>query len=398
MSASTIESRFELRHDPKTYRREIAGKDVIIHCHHYNARVQRTIEGASMVDGKAILRAAAETVFAEQIQAALRDDDDAATKRSVAEQLYAHLGYGRLDLGGQAQGRVQASASHYVEGWVAGFGSAIDRTVCTFTEGYIQAAVWATTGRLVHVHERQCMAKGDPVCEFELEDSRTESLAPNTKLPRQFTAKTGGDYLHSANVDEQKIIDALVAMPIHGNAEGLIPAFSVYLANTPADYYNLISLRFIEAMAAKRREKAAKRMLIADGETCAMNTFRGIMNSAEWDGLVAPMIHDERDNIFALVAISNALGWGNWHITKHPGPTSIGFESLNGYEALGVGEYSGRSDEPSCLMLTGVAAGLLELVYGKGPIEDRLGTCTASERECICVGQAACQFAVERNQ
>lgn len=396
VTESSIESRFALHYDPTTYRRVIAGKDVIIHCHHYNSRVQRTVEDASTIDGKAILRSSAETVFAEQIRAALREGDDASTKRAVAERLYAHLGYGRLDLSEVAVGRVRASASHFVEGWQAGLGKA-ERAVCTFTEGYLQAAIWVTTGALVEVRERECMAKGDPACVFELVEGRSQPIAPNGKHALDFVAKQGGAYLHSPNVDEQTIIDALVAMPVHGNAEGLIPAFSVYLANTPADFYNLVSIRFIEAMAAKKREKAAKRMLVADGETCAMNTFRGIMNSVEWEGLVAPMIREPRDNMFALVAISNALGWGNWHITAHPGPSSIAFESLNGYEALGFGEYRGRSEDPVCSMLTGVAAGLLELVYGTGTIAERIGTCSTQESACICQGHAACEFVVEHD-
>ena len=397
---TNLDPQFNLHFDPDTYRRTIAGKDVIIHCHHYNARVQRTLESASMVDGGAIIRGAAETVFAEQIAHALRHADTSEAKLAVAERLYAHLGYGRLTLTPGPDGRVRASSSHYVEGWLAGFGARDrgDDCVCTFTEGYIQAAMWAATGQLVYAHERECMACGAAQCVFELDVERSQAIAPNTKQVCEFQPKSTGAYLHSANVDEQTIIQALVDMPIHGNAEGLIPAFSVYLANTPADYYNLVCIRFVEQMAAKGREKVAKRMLTADGETCAMNTFRGIMNSAEWEGLIAPMIHEPRDNMFALVAISNGLGWGNWHITDHPSAEAIEFESLNGYEALGYAEYRGSSTGPSCLMLTGVAAGLLELVYGTGTIEERLGTCGTQETACICQGKDACVFAVERSQ
>ena len=49
-------------------------------------------------------------------------------------------------------------------------------------------------------------------------------------------------------------------------------------------------------------------------------------------------------------------------------------------------------------MLNGVAAGLLELVYGEGTIAERLGTCATQEESCICCNAAACRFAVERVQ
>lgn len=393
----SLGSRFQLTYAPESYRRVIAGKDVIIHCHHYNSRIQRTIEGASKIDGKAIIRESAEAVFCEQVRAALRPDDDAARRLAVAAGLYAHLGYGTLDLSQLAEGRVSASASHYVEGWLAGFGRP-EQPVCTFTEGYLQGALHAATGELLDVRERECMATGAPRCVFELARGRTTPLVENRKHRLEFAPKTTGRYLHSPTVDEQKIIDALVAMPIHGNAEGLIPAFSVYLANTPADFYNLICIRFIEEMKAAKRERSARRMLVNDGETCAMNTFRGIMHSAEWEGLVAPMLRELPDSMYALVAISNGLGWGNWHIVEHPGPHAITLESLNGYEALGYREYRGGSDEPQCHMLAGVAAGLLELVYGEGTIAERLGTCVTREDSCICCDAAACHFVVERVQ
>ncbi len=394
---TAVESRFALRYEPETYRRVIADKDVIIHCHHYNARVQRTVEGAGKIDGKSIIRESAEAVFVEQLAAALREGDDDATRRAVAERLYAHLGFGVIDLSRAAAGEVRASASHFVEGWLAGFGTTT-RPVCTFTEGYIQAAISATTGELVHARETACVAKGDPACVFALDRARAQAITPNTKRPLEFSPARADDRAHerSPNIDAQKIIDALVSMPIHGNDQGLIPAFSVYLANMPADFYNLVCIRFVEEMAAVRRGKAATRMLVYDGEVCAMNTFRGIMNSAEWEGLVAPMIKERRDNLFGLIAISNGLGWGNWHIVSHPDPNSVEIESLNGYEALGYREYRGVADEPKCAMLTGVAAGLMELVYVEGTVQERIGTYGAREDECICCERPACRFAVER--
>ena len=103
--------------------------------------------------------------------------------------------------------------------------------------------------------------------------NREQPSAPNTKAAIRLQPQREQKFAHSPNIDEQKIVDALVAMPLHGNAEGLIPAFGVYLANMPADYYNLVCIRFVEAMYKARRGRAAKRMLVSDGEICAMNSF-----------------------------------------------------------------------------------------------------------------------------
>lgn len=390
-----LEHRLAMQYEPVTYRRRIAGHDVIIHCHHYNARLQRTLEGARGIDGKGLIVGAAESVFADQLARATRPEDDEATRVALAERLYARLGFGRVDLSQLAAGVATASSSHFVEGWLAGLGQS-ERNVCSFTEGYLQAAVYAATGAAVTVRETECMARGASCCRFVVERGERGPVAPNSKQPPiAVPTERGGPFVRSANVDEQAIIDAVVGIPMVGDDAGLIPAFSVYLANMPADFYNRICIGFVEAMRALGREKVALRLLTSDGEHCGMNTFRGIMHSPEWDGLIAPMVRDRADALLALIAISNALGWGDWHVTAHT-PTSLALESRYGYEAVGYREYRGEAGAPQCAMLTGVAAGLMELVYGEGTVEDRYGTFAPREETCVACGAPACTFTVER--
>jgi predicted hydrocarbon binding protein len=392
---SDLAPRLAMQYEPATYRRRIAGHDVIIHCHHYNARLQRTIEGARGIDGKAIMVGAAETVFADQLARALRPDDDDARRWAVAELLYRHLGFGRIDLSRVDADEVTADSSHFVEGWLAGLGESADN-VCSFTEGYVQGAVHAVTGAAVRVREVECMARGAARCRFVIDRGERPPLAPNRKdPPLPAPREPGAGWLRSPNVDEQVIIDAVVGMPMVGDDAGLIPAFSVYLANMPADFYNRICIGFVEAMRALGRDKTAIRLLISDAEHCGMNTFRGIMHSPEWDGLIAPMVRDRADALHAIIAISNALGWGDWHVTAHT-PRSLALESRYGYEAVGYREYRGLAAAPQCAMLTGVAAGVMELVYGEGTVEERYGTFNAREERCVSCGEASCNFAVEQ--
>lgn len=386
--------RLALTFQPATYRRIIAGQEVILHCHHYNSRIQNTIESAGQIDGRRIISRAAEAVFANQLQTAFQPGDDQATKWSVAQSLYAHLGYGWLDFEKVASGTVSATSSHFVEGWNAGFAG---RTapVCTFTEGYLQAALATITGELVWVKETECMIAGGSACRFEIVRDRSEPLARHTKTEVAFTPAPVPT-LPATNIDSGKIIEALVGMPIHGNTEGVIPAFGVYLASTPADFYNRICIDFVAEMSKVGLGKNARKLLVYDAETCGMNTFRGIMSSPEWDGLVAPMIKNYDDNLFGIVAVSNALGWGNWHVTAHRAGEAARIESFNGYEALGYLEYQGKTSECQCLMLTGVAAGIMELIYSKGSVQERFGTYASAEHECIATGKRSCVFSVEK--
>ena len=390
-----LDERFALHFDPAEYRRRISGKDVIIHCHHYNARFQRAVEQPTAIDGKALFVSSAEAVFAEHLRLAFRPYDDEAAMWKVAQRLYTRLGYGTLDVASVDDGIVFAPHSHYVEGWRAGF-RATEEPVCSLTEGYLQAAFALITGQPAYVREQKCRLQTAAPCTFHIDTSRTDPLAqfpfdPARVPPTGVTANT----LQSANVDEQAIIDAVVQMPVYGGMDGLIPAFNVYLANTPADFYNLVTIRYLEAMAAVDLGEIARDQLVAVAETCAMNTFRGIISSAEWDALIAPMVREPADRLFGLIAVSNALGWGNWSVAAHQPEESLSLTSANGYEAAGYTAMRGASESPQCLMLTGVSAGMMELLYGEGPFETRFGQYQTAEGSCRCCGEAHCTFNVE---
>ncbi len=388
--------RFSLRFDADNYRRIIAGKEVILHCHHYNSRIQRTIEFAEAVDGRSMVIECAEAVFREHLELAFIPEDDESTRWQVATDLYSHLGYGSLDFARVQDDLVTASSSHFVEGWRAGFPDC-DRPVCSVTSGYIQATFLAVTGELVTVQEECCALQQGSECRFRVDRNRA---TPSISLERVDTtntelSSTEMKAVDSNNVNAQEIIEALVAMPIHGGEDGLIPSFNVYLASTPADLYNLMCIRFIEEMTAKGLGELAREQLVYDAETCGMNTFRGIMASTEWDALVAPMIQEDRDTLFAIIAVSNALGWGNWHVSSYDNEDGLALFSPNAYEASGVLTWRGRVAEPCCLMLTGVGAGLMQLIHGAGTLEERFGQYQSSELQCRGQGDACCTFEVE---
>ncbi|MBA2543909.1 MAG: hypothetical protein H0V17_29975 [Deltaproteobacteria bacterium] len=393
---SEIKQRFALHYDWAKHRRVIAGREVILHCHHYNSRIQHTVESAAGIDGKQIIRGCAEAVFAEHVANAFLTWDDVETKWKVAAGLYAHLGFGDLDMRKVGEGRVEAPASHFVEGWNAGFAGRTD-PVCTMTEGYLAGAHLAVTGETVSYRETACTMGGAERCVFEAVRGVRDPIGRVERNAVAFTPKAASAFPKPRNIDGEKIVSALVDMPIHGNNEGLIPAFGVYLANTPADFYNLVCIRFVEEMTAKGLGRNAQRLLVSDAETCAMNTFRGIMSSPEWDGLVGPMIKDTPDKLYGIVAVSNALGWGNWYVTSHDQQEALRIESVTGYEALGFRELRGAATDPQCFMLRGVAAGIMALVYGTGTVADRFGSYASKEADCICSGKASCSFEVLRS-
>lgn len=394
MSKEELQARFQLEFEFESYRRIIAQKEVIIHCHHYNARLQNILEGTKQINGKEIILAATEEVFSEYIRNVCSTEDRVEIKWKLAAYLYAHLGYGVLDFSRIDEGIITSSSSHFVEGWKAGFRE-VNRPVCTFTEGYLQGVIHGITGETVYVREEACMKVGAAQCEFKIHKNRATALTFSSKCLSTFLPKTKSLCLESDNIEHQKIIKALIEIPFYGDDKGLIPKFNVYLANIPADFYNLICIRFLEAMKEQNLLSTAQKLLIFAGEVCAINTLRGIIISQEWYELILPMVKEESDYLYGLIAITNGLGWGNWHVLNYEPGETLEIEALNGYEALGYLQYRGKAHTPQCYMLTGIAAGIMELLHGEGTVEERIGTFYSEEMNCICCGGESCKFSVE---
>ena len=172
-------------------------------------------------------------------------------------------------------------------------------------------------------------------------------------------------------IDQSKIVDAVVEMNLHGNEEGIIDAFGVYLTNHYVDYYNRISFRFEKELSEKNPGllDMARFLLIEAGHVCGFNTFGGIRKSDEWKGLIAPMCESKEDEIRGLVAVLNALGWGVWEVVE-VSPEKLVIRSRNTYESTGFLKEFGTSDKQECSLATGVAASFMNIVFQDNVYEE----------------------------
>lgn len=166
-------------------------------------------------------------------------------------------------------------------------------------------------------------------------------------------------------IDEAKVVAAVSGLGITGNEEGLIPAFGLYLTQHLADYYNRISFALARELESSSAEVVddARALLVEAGHVCAFNTFGGIMQSAEWDAVVAPMIENREDWIRGMVAVINAFGWGRWQIESLVPGKELRVTLTDSYEATGWLRDYPQSAHPRCYLATGGVAGLMNLLY-----------------------------------
>lgn len=371
--------------------RVICKENTVIHCHHYNARLQNTIESENSINGSNILREAAEQVYLHQIKVHLKDRNYSPedSYKAIAD-LYSTMGYGNLFFEKTSENLVYSSSSHFVSGWQCG-SLKREGKVCTIPEGFIAAALFAVTGVDYQVTEHSCMNEGKQYCYFSIAKDSTK------KIPKLELNEIEMPIFHEtdapSNINKQEIIDAVATLPIYGNEEGLIPMFNVYLANTPQTFYNLVSIRYLEEMSAIGRGRIAKLSLARDAEFCAMNTFSGILNSDEWAALINPMVKEKSDSVFGLIAVANALGWGRIFVKEHIPGESLDLVVSNGYEAFGYLQLQKTAAKlGQCFMMSGISSGLMSLIYQKGNFSDRLGIYQTNEKLCLCCKDNHCEF------
>lgn len=355
-------------YDFDTGRFVVEGEPMIFHCHHYNCFLQRSIQDAAYIDSAPILVGAAVEVVRAQLTRLLARTPEVAARKSAAETLYRLSGFGLVDLSSVTAegGEVRTRSTHYSTGWREKFGRSAS-PVAFFSTGFLAGALAAIYGldpATIQATQTACRSTGAEEDVFRLSRG-TANFA--LFEPRQDTvlAAVGNDPEPATTVDREGITRAIAGMPLLGNADGLIPAFGVYLTHMYADYYNRISFAFEREMVAAAGPEGvavAKDLFIEAGHACAFNTMGGIMISPEWDALVLPMLKTREDWLFGIVAVINAVGWGIWKVLD-VAPDGATFRIYNDYESVGYRRMYQTADRDISYLATGGAAGLMNLIY-----------------------------------
>lgn len=395
--------------------RQAFGRHSVLHCHHYNCFLQRTIQDPEYIETLSLLKKSAAEIAYEHFSALQQEvsTQDWASLLSLAANLCKYRGFGILDFSkvNDSGGRVTSEMSHYGVGWLKKFGES-DSPICHFLTGYIQGVLTSIFQKEYSVSETLCYGKGNGKCIFEVYEDPKGVLRET--LINERTASVGEvkplPSLVRGNVNEEIITNAVTGLDLQGNEEGLIDTFGVYLTRMYGDYYNKISYGFekkLEDICSV--EGLAQPLLVEAGHVCGFNTFGGIMKSPEWYSLVVQDAKDKMDWVHGMVAVINALGWGKWTIKELIDGKKLVIHIYNSYEAQGYRKYFGKAKNPKCYMAQGTTSAIMNLVY-LGEIDKKPDLTDAfyeklfssqeafysQETKCFAAGDGYCEFVVER--
>ena len=349
-----------------------AGEPMIFHCHHYNTFLQASIESAKdYIDVYPILINSAQEVAYHQFTNHFAGKNlSVDEKKAIAQEWHQYCGYGTLDLSEVSEngGKVSSPWNHYVEGWLSKFGKRNENQtgVAYFSAGFAAGALDAIYDKPVGtfcVEQTSCKTKGAATNEFAVSfKNKTLEASPGEGKFQTFDFGN----VDGNPVNYKGIRDALTGMEIAGNEDGAISAFGVMLTRMFGNYYALISYRYLKEMTKEIGEmgtEMAEELLTEAGHVCAFNTFGGIMESNEWNGLIKPMLRDRNDWVHGIVACLNALGWGKLEIAELVPNEKLVLRVYSGYENNCHQAKYGDSDRPKALFKIGATAGIMNLIY-----------------------------------
>lgn len=387
-------------------------QSMVFHCNHYNRTLQHTIENCRHIDNQRILTHAAAEVAFLGLQAHFRQYPNMKLEERLhyAETLYRFCGFGLLPLlasvkaaVGQSEFDLSTPSSHYGRALSLNFEKRRGAGEY-FDLGFVIGALSAAFGEAFsgELTKEAISLKGRQSTFHIYVGGDAFEYLFNLTAPAAHQDAAG---LHSAipersvasNIDEVAVINGVSQAPLYGNPQGLIPAFGVELTRHYADYYNLISYRFEQQLAAALSKRPSltdllvydypalfhyqqyvnlegmslsRTLLTEAGHICGFNTMGGIMSSEAWDGLVMPMVRTREDWLHGIMAVINALGWGIWRIVELIPAEKLVLRVWRPYESLGHLRWFGYADHPVDYLVTGVAASLMNLLY-EGDITQR---------------------------
>ncbi|WP_321277492.1 4-vinyl reductase [Thiomicrorhabdus indica] len=354
-------------YDAKHHALEVAGEAMIFHCHHYINYLQRSILDAEYIDSaRFMVGAAADSVKNQLSHLCL--DLSLVDSIAMAESMYQTFGYGLIDLSELSPdgGIFKTSKSFFSKTWQMKFGTA-NQPVDYYTRGYL-AAVYSTFYEIplneIQVTQSHCMACGDEFNQFEIGRGKGNFDIYPAKRPSRFiesTAPTIG-WEHEATITNAFLGAHQMFV---GNAEGLIPAFGVYLVRNQSDYVNRLQFEFMRKMkevVGDYGEVLASELLLEAGHACGFFTYAGLMTSNEWQHAVQPYLKTREDWIYGLLSVINTMGWG-YHTVIELSETRAVFRNYNDFEDLSYQRMYGTSDYPVHWANSGGFTGLMQLVY-----------------------------------
>ncbi|HEY0190388.1 MAG TPA: hypothetical protein VGC42_04650 [Kofleriaceae bacterium] len=345
----------------------------VFHCHHYNLFHDQTVDDALGEDeGARVRTTAAHNAFRELLGAVFEKSNahTPAERISLATELFAWMGQGRLSLDVTATGgRARSSSLHYGYAWREKYGAKVKRTdpADAVAAGFASAATELAFGLAwdgISATEHKCLATRDAECELTLQTAPSQPASPpiDEATSRRYMAAP------MRGVDEDRVAAIGAGLiefmrGVQGDERGLVAAFNVFVTAHLPSYYNETvyeTVHRVERMSAGS-VPAVEALMREAGQVCVFNTFGNVLLSPEWEGLVGPPTGDPHDVISFCTAIARGLGFGHWLVGEYEPRKRLVVRATSNYEVPFYRSRYGLAKKPRSYFVQGAALAMMLL-------------------------------------
>lgn len=345
----------------------------VFHCHHYNLFHDQTVDDAlGEEEGTRVRTTAAHNAFRELLGAVFEKANahTPAERISLAQEVFAWMGQGKLSLDVTATGgRARSASLHYGYAWREKYGARVKRVdpVDAVAAGFASATTELAFGLAwdgIAATEHKCLATRDAECEFTLATAASQPASPpidEATSRRYMAAPVRG-------VDEDRIAAIGAGLiefmrGVAGDARGLVAAFNVFVTAHLPSYYNETVYETVHRVekTAAASVPAVEGLMREAGQVCVFNTFGNVLLSPEWEGLVGPPTGDPHDVVSFSTAIARGLGFGHWLVGEYEPKKRLVIRATSNYEVPFYRSRYGLAKKPRSYFVQGAALAMMLL-------------------------------------
>lgn len=354
----------------------VADVPFVYHCHHYNLFHDQTIDDiVGDEEGAELRREAAHGAWRTLLlrTTAAQGAETAAERIQLAQELFAAMGHGRIELdvspkGGRAEGRYL----HYGFTWAEKYGARVRRQtgVDAVAAGFVAAATevaYDLPAGSVRAVESRCVARRDPTCVFDV------TTAPGGQLPppvlredmQRVLRSDGLQGMHEARIEERVAALRSLLSGVRGDERGLVEAFGIFATAHLVGYYDGTAYEAVHRIERDRPDAMpiAVMLLREAGHVCVFNTFGGVLMSPEWEAVDGPLQADPERIVVGCTAIARALGFGHWTIAEFEPGRRLVLRTAANYESPYYLARYGTSGRHRAYFFEGAALAMMVLAH-----------------------------------
>lgn len=191
-------------------------------------------------------------------------------------------------------------------------------------------------------------------------------------------------------VQRDTVVKEIANLIFFGGDDGIIRLFGVLVNQLPTGFWCDFGARMLEALPEEKKE-AFRKTLIECALEGGYHVAHGMVESAEFKGLVGPMITEgPKDVIRGLLAAFTAGGWAKMGLVQLADGERMVVRAQDYYEA------DGAQGPNRAYLVQGMSKAIMDLEYGPGEYPASMGAFQCEQTQGIESGAPYGEFVVTK--